>query len=300
MAVEAQKKLKVYDGSTNVKEFITICELECAVKGYDADYKKANYLSSKLTGPAFDVYMRLEDDDKKKFDTLTQELKREFEKGNLDREEALQILSTRQQLPKESVQTYAHKLSELVKLAYPKFGDASQNTIAKDYFVQGLHPSMQTALKSSPRFSVMDLAAATEETVRLELAGVTSMGKSRLSGAGINSVEGAASASSDDFIDSVAEKVVEKLRGRDENEPETVNWVDGQRYRGNNRSWRGRGRGGYRGAGRGRGSNSSDTKKCRNCNETGHLVRQCPKRYCQACGKQGHDQFNSICEKYQL
>ena len=157
---------------------------------------------------------------------MIQELKREFEKGNLDREEALQILSTRQQLPKESVQTYAHKLSELVKLAYPKFGDASQNTIAKDYFVQGLHPSMQTALKSSPRFSVMDLAAATEETVRLELAGVTSMGKSRLSGAGINSVEGAASASSDDFIDSVAEKVVEKLRGRDENEPETVNWVD--------------------------------------------------------------------------
>ena len=298
--MEAQKKLKVYDGSTNVKEFITICELECAVKGYDADDKKANYLASKLTGPAFDVYMRLEDDDKKKFDTLTQELKREFEKGNLDREEAIQILSTRQQLPKESVQTYAHKLSELVKLAYPKFGDASQNTIAKDYFVQGLHPSMQTALKSSPRFSVMDLAAATEETVRLELAGVTSMGKSRLSGAGINSVEGAASASSDDFIDSVAEKVVEKLRGRDENEPETVNWVDGQRYRGNNRSWRGRGRGGYRGAGRGRGSNSSDTKKCRNCNETGHLVRQCPKRYCQACGKQGHDQFNSICEKYQL
>ena len=139
--MEAQKKLKVYDGSTNVKEFITICELECAVKGYDADDKKANYLASKLTGPAFDVYMRLEDDDKKKFDTLTQELKREFEKGNLDREEALQILSTRQQLPKESVQTYAHKLSELVKLAYPKFGDASQNTIAKDYFVQGLHPS---------------------------------------------------------------------------------------------------------------------------------------------------------------
>ena len=149
----------------------------------------------------------------------------------------------------------------------------------------------------------MELAAAMEETVRLELAGVTSMGKSRLSGAGINSVEGAASASSDDFIDSVAEKVVEKLRGRDENEPETVNWVDGQRYRGNNRYWRGRGRGGYRGACRGRGAsplNSSSAKKCRNCNQTGHLVRQCPERYCQACGKQGHDQFNNICAKYQL
>lgn len=304
VTMESQKKIKVYDGSTNVKEFITICELECAVKGYDADDKKANYLASKLTGPAFDVYMRLTDDEKKVFETIKKELSKEFEKGNLDREEAIQILSTRTQLPKESVQTYAHKLSELVKLAYPKFGDMAQNTITKDYFVRGLHPTMQTALKSSSRFSVMDLNAATEETVRLELAGVTSIGKSRLSGAGINAVESSASGTGDDFIDSVAERVVEKLRSRDEGEPETVNWVDNQRFhRGNNRYWRGRGRGGYRGAGRGRGattSNTSNTKKCRNCNETGHLVRECPKRYCQACGKQGHDQFNPMCEKYQL
>ena len=300
--MEVQKKVKVFDGSTNVKEFITICELECAVKGYDDPAKKAYYLASKLTGPAFDVYMRLTDDEKKEFDTIKQELSKEFEKGNLDREEAIQTLNTRHQLPKESVQTFAYKLSELVKLAYPKFSAPAQNTIAKDYFVRGLHPNMQTALKSSQGFTDMDLTAATEETVRLELAGVTSVGKPRLSAAGINSVE-AAAASSDDFIDSIAEKVAEKLKFKDDNEPASVNWSGGYQHnnRGNNnRYWRNRGRGRYRGAGRGRGANSLNTKRCRNCDEQGHLVRECPKRYCQACGKQGHDQFNDICEKYRL
>ena len=41
--MEAQKKLKVYDRSTTVVEFITICKLECAIKGYDVDDKTANY-----------------------------------------------------------------------------------------------------------------------------------------------------------------------------------------------------------------------------------------------------------------
>ena len=53
-----------------------------------------------------------------------------------------------------------------MKLAYPKFSDAAQNAIAKDHFVRGLHPNMQTALKSSQRFTDIDLIAATEETVR--------------------------------------------------------------------------------------------------------------------------------------
>ena len=246
--------------------------------------------------------MRLTDDKKKVFGTIKTELSKVFEKENLDREEAIQTLSTRQQLPKESAQTYAYKLSELVKLAYPKFGVASQDTIAKDYFVRGLHPTMQTALKSHASFADMDLKAATEETVRLELAGVTSVGQSRLSGAGMNSVESGASAMvNDDFMDSLAERVAEKLKCKDGSESGSVNWSGDQQYnRGNNRYWRGRGRGGYRGAGRGRSSNPSNTKKCRNCDKTGHLVRECPNRYCQACGKQGHDQFSNTCEKYQL
>ena len=302
--------MKVYNGSTNVKEFITVCELECSVKDY-AGEKKANYVGSKLAGPAFDVYMRLSDAQKKDFEEIKKELYKEFEKGNLDREEAIQSLSSRQQLPEESVQTYAFKLSELVKLAYPTFAAAAQNTIAKDYFVRGLHPSMQTALKSSPGFTDMDLKGATDETVRLELAGVKSAGTSRLAGAGVNVVESGNSVmESNDFIDSVAEKVVEKLSIRESagNGGDGVNWSGDQSYgRNNNRSWRGSNRGGRRGygggagRGRGRGRGGNTSKKCRSCQSTDHIVRDCPKRFCQACGKQGHDQFDSDkCENYQL
>ena len=40
-------------------------------------------------------------------------------------------------LPGESPLTYAHKVKELVKLAYPSFPDATRLSIAKDYFVRG-------------------------------------------------------------------------------------------------------------------------------------------------------------------
>ena len=65
--MEASKSHKslVFDGTHNVKEFITKCQLECSVKGYE-DEKKANFLGCRLIGPAFDVYMRLSVNEKKK------------------------------------------------------------------------------------------------------------------------------------------------------------------------------------------------------------------------------------------
>ena len=44
-----------------------------------------------------DIYMRLTDEEKKVFDTIKQELSKEFVKGKLYREEAIQTLSTRYQ-----------------------------------------------------------------------------------------------------------------------------------------------------------------------------------------------------------
>ena len=40
----------------DVKRFITRIHLEASLKGYE-DEKKAQYLGSKLLGPALDVYM---------------------------------------------------------------------------------------------------------------------------------------------------------------------------------------------------------------------------------------------------
>ena len=248
--MEASKSHKslVFDGTHNVKEFITKCQLECSVKGYE-DEKKANFLGCRLIGPAFDVYMRLSVDEKKDFNAIRDELYKEFEQGNLDREEAILVLNNRQRLPEESLKTFAYKLSDLVKLAYPSFTDGIRNTITKDYFVRGLHPSMQTALKSGAGFKDMDLKSAADEAVRLELAGVKSSGKSR-SCPCINCVESKNSLSTEEsFINSIAEKVAEKLNVAptssskfEADNTHEVNWSGESRFRGGYRYRRGRSR----------------------------------------------------------
>ena len=54
-ASSQQKKNKVvYDGTTFVKNFLTKVDLEASLKEY-TDEKKANFLASRLVGPAFDV-----------------------------------------------------------------------------------------------------------------------------------------------------------------------------------------------------------------------------------------------------
>ena len=118
--------------------------------------------------------MRLSADDKKEFSKITEELLKEFESGQLNRQEAIQELDTRIRRPGESAHTFAYKLTELVKLSYPTFDAAVRSTIAKDYFVRDLHPNIQIALKSSANFSTKDIIGCADETVRLELAGVKS------------------------------------------------------------------------------------------------------------------------------
>ena len=83
--------------------------------------------------------MRLSDEDKKDVRKIKAEFLKEFERGQQDREEALHELSHRTLQADESVQTFAYKLIELVKLAYPSFEDTVQEVIAKDYFVTGSH-----------------------------------------------------------------------------------------------------------------------------------------------------------------
>ena len=65
-------------------------------------------------------------------------------------------------------------MAELVKLAYPKFNENNRNTITKDYFVRGLHPDMQTALKTSDKFESSDAKSLANEVTRLQLAGIKS------------------------------------------------------------------------------------------------------------------------------
>ena len=61
--MDSQKAYKYFDGTSDVRKFVTKTELEAALKNH-ADEKKAQYMASKLVGPAMDAYMRMPDDEK--------------------------------------------------------------------------------------------------------------------------------------------------------------------------------------------------------------------------------------------
>ena len=307
-----ENKIKVFNGEGNVKEFIVKVELHSSLKGYTGE-KCAQDLASRLDGPAFDVYMRLSTEDRKKADKIKEELLEEFEKGQLNREEAIFELSNRPRKQGESPHTYAYKLIELVKLAYPTFNDETRATLAKDYFVRGLHPQMQIALKSMEKFATNDIQALAEETTRLQLAGVNSnMGIS----SSVNEISANTNKGSreipDDIVDAITDKVVDKINsikvasGGHENVENDVSFTTnppfvgqrafpGRNFRGRGRGRQARGRGNFRSGYRA----PNSQLKCRSCQSTDHLVASCPTRFCQACGQRGHDSWNSVCPKYQ-
>lgn len=294
-------KCNDYDGKGDVKNFITKVELVAAIKGY-VDEKKSQYLASKLVGPAFDVYVRLSVEDKKDFDKVKEELLKEFERGQINREEAIYLLNDRRRKPEESPQTYAYKLLELVKLAYPTFTDAVRKTLAKDAFMRGVHPEIHTQLKTWDAFRTSDVNALATRTVELELAGIKSYGKKHSSpDTSVNQI----SNTDDTMICAIADKVAEKLKlntcsNETEGNIDNVSYASsyGQGYQ------HGRGTRGGRGSGRGRGSRgrfnrNTDQRICRGCKSTGHIVRNCPTRFCQACGQRGHDQNSETCPNNQ-
>ncbi len=296
-------KIKGFDGTGDVNVFIEKVALYSSLKGYDGE-KAAQNLASKLEGRAFDVYLRLSTVDRKDASKIKSELLKEFETGNLDREAAIVELNNRRRKSDESAQTFAYKIIELVKLAYPSFDDSVRKTIAKDYFLKGVHPKMQIALKSLPSFIDANIDKLATETMRLQIAGIDSFAS--------NKAQECMAVESPSVVDAIAEKVIEKLKGPSIDihgsndggiqEIATANYVGNQR-RGNQR--RGR-RGNFpnksyqpRAGNQGNNRPSQRGRKCRTCESSEHFFRECPLRFCQACGNTGHDAWDASCPKYQ-
>ncbi len=61
----------------------------------NSEEKCAQSLASRLQGPKFDIYLRLNEEDRKKESKIKKELIKEFEREKLHREEALFTLSNR-------------------------------------------------------------------------------------------------------------------------------------------------------------------------------------------------------------
>ena len=284
-----------FDGTGDVTKFVEKAELVAVLKNHENE-KKAIFIASKLTGIAFDVYRRLSSDDKKDPEKIKEELRKEYCREQRNREEALHGLMNSKILSGESAQSFSYIILYLVGLAYSGFNDATQKTIAKDYFVNGLSNDLQVALKCVATYSTMDLKIMSDETTRLEIAGVSVVKKE------IKVVE---TETEIDFTDKVAEKVLEKLKSSTlrDTVPEEINFIHPSyrshvNYRSGshgyyNRSGSPRGRSNCRGS-----QPNQDVRRCRACQSQSHLFRNCPVRHCQACGGKGHDAWSPTCPNY--
>ena len=192
-----------FDGRGDVTSFVEKAELIAALKGH-TDEKKAIFIASKLGSSAFDVYRRLSSDDKKNPEKIKEDLLKEFCREERNRDETLDALMSSVRSPTESPQRFAYKLLRLVGLAYSTLDDNTKKTIAKDYYVKGLSKELQVVLKSMPNFSTRNINELSDETTRLQIAGVKS--ETALKVANVELYD------RDELIDKITKNVVEQLK----------------------------------------------------------------------------------------
>ena len=275
--MESSKKVTAFNGKGDVNVFLMKVDLYNQLKGYDGETAAVS-LASRLEEPAINVYMRMSVDDRKDIKKVQKELRKQYEVGNADREQALSLLGAVQRKEDETAKDFGYRITALVKLAYPTFDDASKQVHEKDAFVKGCHPDMQMKLKTLENFATLDMNAVVDNTVRLEVAGVKAVTKNFKAEMNTVNDQGACCNSS---------------RGRDEvllerldNLEETIAKLSVSQ-----------------GATGGSPNSSTTTgkgkaKKCFKCKETSHIVKNCPKRFCQACGQTGHDWWMQSCPSH--
>ena len=208
------------------------------------------------------------------------ELRNQYEVGNRDREEALQLLAAAQRKEEETAKDFTFRINALVKLAYPTFDDASKAIHEKDAFIRGLHPDMQMKLKTLTYFATLTMPAILDHTVRLEVAGVKSVSKKLKEE--MNSIDEQSAPATGACCSSGEQKLLDRLTSLEQSIAK-MNVVDT--------------RGGASSSPQ-KGKQGKNKKPCLNCSDSSHLVKQCPKRFCAACGGTGHDWWSKTCPKY--
>ena len=275
----SSKKVETFNGKGDVNVFLVKVDLYNKLKKYE-DEEAAVSLASRLQEPAFNVYLRMSEADRKDINKIKTELKKQYQVGNRDREEALHLLSSCQRKEEETAQDFAFRITELVKLAYPTFSAVNKQVHEKDAFVKGLHPDMQMKIKTLADFADLDMKGLLDNTVRLEVAGVKSASKKykeEINVVGdvvsnIGSTEGERKLHErlDGLEEAIAQLTVASNSSSARRRDDSVN----------------------------RRSVGKSVRKCWICDDKSHLARLCPKRFCQSCGQKGHDAWNKLCPKF--
>ena len=258
--------------------FIEKVEIIAALKGHTEE-NEAMFIASKLTGQAFDVHRRLSVDDKKDPSKIKEQLRKEYCREERNREEALYVLLNSTRLPGESCQKFSYRILNLANLANAGIAENTRKTIAKDYYVNGLSRELQVAWNSSHNYSTLDLKQLSDETTRLELAGINAVK--------MMEIKAVDTPDASEIVTKIIEKVLEQISSSkaSNTESDEVNAVRGGfnnsniNYRGN----RGRDRSGYRDS-RYNARNTPQTqdgKRCRAGQSPSHFFRNCPVRHCE-------------------
>lgn len=277
--MESTKKVTAFNGKGDVNVFLTKIDLYNQLKGYDGETAAVS-LASRLEEPAINVYMRMSVEDRKDITKIRAELRKQYELGNADREQALSLLGVVQRKEDEAAKDFGYRIKELVKLAYPKFDDASKQVHEKDAFVKGCHPDMQMKLKTLENFADLDMNAIIDNAVRLEVAGVKAVVKHFKAEMNAVDFQGACSSTSQGRDHVLLERLgnleetIAKLSfsqgaagGPSKSSPSVPSTPSGK----------------------------GKAKRCFKCQDPSHVVKKCPKRFCQACGQAGHDWWMKCC-----
>ena len=282
MASSSANKLPSFDGKGDVMAFLMKMSLHIRLKKVTGE-EAAMLLASRLEEPAFTVYMRMPDTDKSDIKKIEAALKKQYETGDRDREQALSLLNARLLKEGESLEDFAFAISRLVKLAYPTFSLTDQNIHEKDAFVGGLHPDLQMNLKTLPDFKTMTYKLVVDNAIRFQVAGVKSCMKKNVDT--VNKIQEATHS----VLPTASNELETRMNSLEGLVAQISNFGLGNRGRN-----RGRGRGRYRG----RGNGSNNERHCWNCSSQSHVVRQCPNRFCQSCGGRGHDAWQTSCPNH--
>ena len=279
--------VKVFTGEEDVNKFITKCELHCTLKGYEGE-KAAVFIGEKLDDAAFDVYLTIAPEDRKDPAKVKAALIKAFDRPKRNREIAIDALTSRLRLPHESAETFAYKISELVKYSYPNFDQTTRDALSKDYFIKGLQQDLQKELRKERDFATKSLATLAEDTTYLEIAGINSKTiKSEVIGSVVDQ-----SSKLENKIDHLI-TALEKSVVTPESDEEKISYA-GRKTKDNYA----KGKLPRRNYNKYEKKQFTDTLECRNCNSKQHLYRKCPERFCQVCGNKGHDGWEKTCPKY--
>ena len=142
----------IFNGTGDLA-FLDHVQVWATLKGYEGERKAV----ARLRDGAFGNFRRLLVEEQSKFDSIAASLKEEFLYGSANRLQAVAMLrSLRWNRSMEPIAAFGHEVLRLVALAYSDF-------IARDVFLDGLHPSFQVPLRSKQETASATVTALVQE-----------------------------------------------------------------------------------------------------------------------------------------